>query len=375
MRTGTRKGRSATRYLELVDPQTGTRTWFAGTLTQAKKAANERGVQLFVDGLEVPVGVRRTHRNPMTGAAKAEALAYEAQSRELSGQPAGPQWAALSKLSDVMIARGQKDAYFDAELRGLKRARADAGARRQAMLAKETWMQRTLRSFGLRRNGRRVRRNSPAVRVSYGHRVNAADPTTREATKFYWGIPASQKIKWSDPAMFSDRANLVQIGKLLELHVSSTKRGETDNILRMAGKKGSCHLVYDPKTRGQRMYLLLDSKNRAKFKRLYASMKVAPVPFSKASRMAGGRHAADKPPPCGDVKVKMIGFVTHHLYRQRKRGDDVELVGGRPVGPGSDYDHEAGDEGGQRPILAVDATGRLWYCGGNYHLSVHGIQD
>ena len=61
-------------------------------------------------------------------------------------------------------------------------------------------------------------------------------------------------------------------------------------------------------------------------------------------------------------KAKYGGLEVSEAKRLRALGDK----NGRQIGPGSEYIHEMGEEGGIPPKLCVDSTGRLWFAGGSY---------
>lgn len=74
------------------------------------------------------------------------------------------------------------------------------------------------------------------------------------------------------------------------------------------------------------------------------------------------RNVRVSPAPKSLVKLGTLEAVT---YSTRKKGDGF-----------NDYEHAFGEEGGQKPVLAVDPkTRRLHIVGGDYTVEDRGIVD
>lgn len=202
--------------------------------------------------------------------------------------------------------------------------------------------------------------------VTYGFPVDPRSRMAREHKRTHWGVEAQQRIRWNDNDLPDE---LVQMGKLVELRLAPTTKGPYTTALK-ARHIGRSHLVYDAQHKSQRLYVLIPKGDRRRLALLFKKHADQAVALSSVARDVGGRHSRGGYP---SVKVVPLGFFSHVTYQTKKRGDDVELVRGRAVGPGSKYIHEMGECGGIRPKLCVDAQGRLWVAGGSYRVQTHGI--
>jgi hypothetical protein len=122
------------------------------------------------------------------------------------------------------------------------------------------------------------------------------------------------------------------------------------------------HLAFDREHPKQRLYIASLSKevNRT-LRALWTHNTAKPRPLSALAKKAPGAHAT---PDCPKVMVKPVGRLYEVVYVTAKEGD----------GP-SHYFHHLGENNGKRPLLAVDARGRLWFAGGDYEAKIPGIDN
>lgn len=180
--------------------------------------------------------------------------------------------------------------------------------------------------------------------------------------RWHWGAPAERVIDWSDPDF---PEVMIEIGRLAELHTLDLA-GRKQIIEIPAAELNDNAVVFDPKHKGERIYLLLGARQQQRMRRLW-NPQARGVALGTLAAQGEGRHARG-PAASGypRVTVQPLGILTHIKYRTWKKGDDDATKG-------SFYIHEMGEEGGVPPILAVDAKGRLWLAGGSYTCPTPGI--
>ena len=180
----------------------------------------------------------------------------------------------------------------------------------------------------------------------------------------------SQEVDDTGKAMFPKNQVLIRCGNLARIHFRAPttmnrrhprREKDTTITLNKAAAKES-HLVFDPDHPGNRLYFKLKNSVREPLaQRFWTENEVPARPLSEWAEVAGGRHAASDYPR---IMAKPVGIMTAVVYFTHKRDD----------GP-SFYIHRMGEMSCHFPVLACDATGRLWICGGNYHSPTPGITD
>jgi hypothetical protein len=121
-----------------------------------------------------------------------------------------------------------------------------------------------------------------------------------------------------------------------------------------------CWLAWDPRHPRQHLHIILTSAMREKFRSLMKHAKNT-MPIQRIAERAGGEQARH---PLPNVKGVSLGPIASETYFTEKTGDDW-----------SSYVHEHGGDGlgGHLPYLAMDVSGRLWFCGGSLMVREAGI--
>ena len=185
-------------------------------------------------------------------------------------------------------------------------------------------------------------------------------------TDWHWGVAPKHVIEWDDPDY--PEGELVECGRLVELHVSEPG-SRKKNVIRLNRKEGNgSHLAFDPEHPHQRLYILSHPAFAARVREAYrknpdfkGGSKYRVMPLAQIAKSIGGRHGTSDYP---DVMAAPVGILTHVVYATEKEGDGY-----------SQYIHEFGEEHGPPPGLAADDEGRLWIVGGNYTAPTPGITD
>lgn len=189
----------------------------------------------------------------------------------------------------------------------------------------------------------------------------------RHFQKWHWGIPLGGTLTWNDP-LFPD--HMIEIGRLVEVWIRPPDAPKDMKVVLDEAATRKNHVVFDPEHKKHRIYFLLSPDVRDALKRQFWDPKNA-RPLQQLAALSEGHHARMKDYP--RLLVTPLGVCTHVVYSTKKNGDDVKLVGGKVVGPGSNYIHEMGEEGGVAPYIGIDAQGRLWFAGGSYTCPTPGI--
>lgn len=171
--------------------------------------------------------------------------------------------------------------------------------------------------------------------------------------KWHWGAAADRVIDWPDDDLPDE---LIECGRLLELHVDKLPAIK----IRWARRNGSA-CAFDPTHPFQRLYFLLPAEERQGARRSFYDSRKPTATLNAIAKAAGGRQATSDYPK---VQAQPIGRLNAVVYLTEKKGDGL-----------SKYIHHFGEVSGVKPILAVDAMGRLWVCGGNYTVPTPGITD
>ena len=210
---------------------------------------------------------------------------------------------------------------------------------------------------------------------------NRGKLTTKEYQK---GRRMAADWKWYDPDEFDNQLKLVEwddpdypegvlieCGNLARIHVRAPTNQEAGRHPRrrrdttIAFHRSSAaqnQLAFDPEHPDDRLYMLIEPRARKSLAgRFWQANTVGPRQIEEWALLAGGRHARGGYPA---VSAKPIGVLTAVVYYTNKKDD----------GP-SFYIHRMGEMTCYFPILACDAQGRLWICGGNYTSPTPGITD
>lgn len=214
---------------------------------------------------------------------------------------------------------------------------------------------------------RNARRNRSSLSVDPSLDL---DPSTLKRgaqayENWHWGEGAAKVVDWNDPDM---PPMLIECGRLIRLHVRAPEadrhpRRQRDAMIQLSrAASDASHIAYDPAHPRERLYLLVNPKSRKALASRFWEQNTAPsMSLAYLSGIAGGKHARDDYPA---VVVKPLGVLTALVYLTNKKGDGMSY-----------YIHHMGEMSGRFPILAVDATGRLWMAGGNYTTPTPGITD
>ena len=182
-------------------------------------------------------------------------------------------------------------------------------------------------------------------------------------------------VEWDDPD-FPEKA-LIECGRLVRLHFRAPnsegrhprRQRDTTITLNLSAAKQS-YLTYDPNHPDERLYLCLAPDAMSGVASRFWHENTAPSRvLAEWATLAGGRHGkrAHASPKNGgypQVVAKPVGILTGVVYFTPKVSD----------GP-SFYLHRMGEVTCYMPILAADALGRLWVCGGDYTCPTAGITN
>lgn len=203
----------------------------------------------------------------------------------------------------------------------------------------------------------RYRRHNPSTSSPSEVPVRAFRPSSpqeaeiirsygRKYTDWHWSEKPRKVIHIKDNLV----PDLVAIGELESFTVGGKE---------FMFPKGSW-IGFDPKHPHERIHIILPDKFREQLRK---SMKYAnpSQALQEISASTGGTHAKHKLP---NLRATEIGDVENVVYHTNKGGD----------GP-SHYVHDFGHEHsrGVVPKLAIDASGRVWLCGGSYKCPLAGI--
>jgi len=160
--------------------------------------------------------------------------------------------------------------------------------------------------------------------------------------------------------------HLVQCGKLMELRLRYPKSSGTEyasTTLTIPPELANwCYLKFDRRDAEQRLYTVLpEAAKRYIAQTYYAACPFPDAPLRKIASWAGGRQAAGW---YANVTVRPLGIASAVIYDGDKKSDGH-----------SNYIHRFGEENGIRPVVCVDATGRIWFAGGDYTCPTPGITN
>lgn len=160
--------------------------------------------------------------------------------------------------------------------------------------------------------------------------------------------------------------HLVQCGKLMELRLrypTQFGNGYASTTLSIPpGLANWCYLQFDRRDSEQRLYTILPEKaKRYIADTYYAACPFADAPLGQIAKWTGGRQAKGW---YANVTVRPLGVASAVIYDGNKKTDGH-----------SNYIHRFGEENGIRPVVCVDATGRIWFAGGDYTCPTPGITN
>ena len=176
----------------------------------------------------------------------------------------------------------------------------------------------------------------------------------------------------SGQVMFPSNRVFIECGNLARIHFRAPPRGaakhprrERDTTITFSRPVAAAsHLVFDPEHENERLYMKIKTSAKSFLAKRFWTDNVAPAKtISEWAFLAGGRHAKGGYP---EITAKPIGVMTAVVYFTLKKDD-----GPKPCF----YIHRMGEMSCHFPILACDATGQLWICGGNYTSPTPGITD
>jgi len=201
---------------------------------------------------------------------------------------------------------------------------------------------------------------------------------------WHWGTKPAAVKEYKDPTL--DRALLleagrrsnpksksppiVECGRLVEVHVREPDK-RSDTIIRLTrAEANNTHLVFNPLHHSQRLHILgAPAFNRRMQAKYVPNGKGDFRDLQEVAKITKGRHATRDYLP---LKVVPVGVFTHVVYACEKgRFDPTDP---EPDGYGF-YIHEFGEVSGIRPIIVLDATGRMWVAGGDYTVPDPGITN
>jgi hypothetical protein len=172
--------------------------------------------------------------------------------------------------------------------------------------------------------------------------------------------------------MFPPERVFIECGNLARIHFRAPPQGaakhprrERDTTITFSRPVAAqSHLVFDPEHESERLYMKIKSSAKdALAKRFWTDNRVQARPISEWAFLAGGRHSKGGYP---NISAKPVGVMTAVVYFTLKKDD-----GPKPCF----YIHRMGEMSCHFPILACDAAGQLWVCGGNYTSPTPGITD
>jgi hypothetical protein len=196
-----------------------------------------------------------------------------------------------------------------------------------------------------------MRKNAKGANMSAAQREALA----RRYKATHWGVEPDLEVVVDDDAL---PAGLVQMGYLDEIEIDVPGKGGGSMTIIYPREKSHLAFTHD---KAQRLYPIGPPAFRAWAKKTLWKPHAPTYLLSEAAKGAPGRQNRY---PYPQVPVQALGFGKHVVYHTHKKGD----------GP-SDYIHELGEDTGKRPLICVDADGRLWFAGGNYKVLVDGIVD
>lgn len=181
---------------------------------------------------------------------------------------------------------------------------------------------------------------------------NFRSKAAKTYTSTHWGIEPEKATDHDDDDLPDE---LTVMGEhLIELVIS---RGEEDMVIEFP--VGSI-LAFDP-DKSKRLYAVLTASTCRMVAANLLGHEVEWFGLEEVAEAAGGRQAAF---PTPSLPVQVLGYGLSITYKTEKEGDGLSL-----------YEHEFGEVSGVRPILCCDEYGRIWFAGGNYTVTDHGVED
>ena len=199
----------------------------------------------------------------------------------------------------------------------------------------------------IRNDGSRQRADGSIVPHNpRGAEVPLVKQMAGEYVDYHWGMPSTRIFKVRDPMV----PHVIAYGPLEELHLASG-----GNISLQNGDEDSW-IAWDSKHPRKRLHLVLSKPAREEV-RQFMKLAKKTEPIQNIAARAGGKNARYKLP---SVKGLDLGVCDAVVYWAQKKGEPDEVEG-------TSYIHEFGGDGqgGHKPRLAADVSGRLWLCGGD----------
>lgn len=203
------------------------------------------------------------------------------------------------------------------------------------------------------------RRNDASARLRTSKPRASASLTElkRIYTDHHWGEKPTKVFKIKDPVV---PKGVVAMGRLEELDVAGVGPVAFPDAPDGQADLSCAWIGWDPKHPRKRLYIILPAEIREKFRNMMKHAEKTET-LAQIAKRAGGAHAKYRYP---NIKAAAIGRLKSETYRIIKKGDGW-----------SSYIHEHGEDGmgGTKPVLAMDVSGRLWFCGGDYSVKEAGI--
>ena len=185
-------------------------------------------------------------------------------------------------------------------------------------------------------------------------------------SQYHWGENPTHEITTRSKHHSND---MVEYGRLYELHLADDMvygHQKPDHILQIPESHlQTSYLFFDNAKKRKPLMIEVDPETQEEFKKLYKQNPNKAMSLKDIAKIAGGYQSNRRYP---NVKAKPLGYLTHVVYRTIKKSDGL-----------SNYIHEFGEpykkneKWSQKPILAVDAKGEVFLCGGNYKSNIEGI--
>lgn len=219
------------------------------------------------------------------------------------------------------------------------------------------------------------RRNSAPDYGTHAGRAYGPDPDLAAAIQRYkdahWGMEHTRIYRVDDPDL---PRTLTEMGKLRELSIRPLSPEGT--LSRKAYQLQVPHVEhnilafsFDPQAEPgaedafERLFIVLSPATMKKMAARYMHPEGTFYPLPQVAEHVGGRQNQW---PYPNIPVQVLGELADITYYTAKGGDKEERSG-------VEYNHEHGEEGGLRPYVCIDKTGRFWLAGGDYVVAHEGI--
>jgi len=184
--------------------------------------------------------------------------------------------------------------------------------------------------------------------------------------QFHWG---TEPIGMIDTISRHHSNKMVGYGRVCEFYIASEQKKKKQNpefILEIPEPQiETSYLLFDSAKKYKPLMIELDPATQKKFLELYQEIPVESLKLKELAKIAGGYQSKRAYP---NINAKPIGYCIDVVYRTIKKSDGL-----------SNYIHafgepyRKGETWSEKPILAVDKTGEVFFCGGNYKCEIEGI--